>query len=612
MPATTTYASTGNAYIDGVLGDVKWAVNEFTFSFPTSGSFYGSRYGSGEPTNNFGTLNAAQQAAARATFDAYASVANLKFTEIAETSTQHADLRLAMSDAPSTAWAYLPSTAAEGGDVWFNKSSGYYSNPVKGNYAYATFLHETGHALGLEHAHEAYVMPLDRDSMEYTVMSYRSYVGASLGGGYTNEKAGYAQSLMMYDIAALQHMYGADYTANGGDTRYSWSTATGEMLINGVSQGAPGANRIFLTVWDGGGNDTYDFGNYTTDLKVDLRPGGWTTTSSTQLAKLHYDGSKVAAGNIANALLHNNDGRSLVENAIGGSGDDVIFGNSAANSLLGGAGNDRLYGLQGDDRLVCGIGNDIMDGGGGIDCASFEGIAQNIVVRLGFLEGLDTGAGIKWLWNIEGLIGGSGNDRLVGDAGNNRLDGGLGNDVLDGGSGIDTVTFESVAQNIIARLGYMEGLDTGVGIKWIWNTQNLTGGSGNDYLFGDAGPNQLEGGAGNDVLVGGGGADILVGGDAGDRFVFQFVNDSLPGVRDTILDFTSGPDAIDLTAIDANSKLAGDQAFTFLGDSRFTGRPGELNFRDGIVSADVDGDGVADFQIEITNVPTLIESDFYL
>lgn len=363
MPATATYALTGNAYIDGVLGDSKWAVRDFTFSFPASASFYGSGYGTGEPTTGFGTLTTVQKVAARAAFDQISSVANVTFSEITETSANHADLRLALSDAPSTAWAYMPSTAAEGGDAWFSRSSGYYTAPAKGNYAFATFLHELGHALGLDHAHEGNVMPAGRDSMEYTVMSYRSYVGSSLGGGYTNESWSYAQSLMMYDIAALQHMYGADYTTHSGNTAYSWSPTTGEMFINGAPQGAPGGNRIFLTVWDGGGSDTYDFSNYATAVKVDLRPGEWTTTSASQLAKLHYDGSKVAAGNIANALLHDNDTRSLVENAIGGSGSDTIIGNAKDNTLIGGSGNDWIMGAD---------GSDILDGQAGSDTAFFD------------------------------------------------------------------------------------------------------------------------------------------------------------------------------------------------------------------------------------------------
>ncbi|NBJ11834.1 matrixin family metalloprotease, partial [Microvirga arsenatis] len=186
MPAVTTTAPTGDVYVDSLLGDLKWAVSNLTYSFPTGGSLYGTPYGSNEPLTEFGTLNLIQQATVHTALSIYAAVANLTFAEIAETSTTHADLRFAQSDAPGTAWAYFPSTAAEGGDSWFNKTSGWYSAPSKGNYAYLTFLHEIGHALGLEHPHES-GMPLDRDSLEYTVMSYRSYTGASTTGGYVNE-----------------------------------------------------------------------------------------------------------------------------------------------------------------------------------------------------------------------------------------------------------------------------------------------------------------------------------------------------------------------------------------------------------------------------------------
>ena len=105
-------------------------------------------------------------------------------------------------------------------------------------------------------------------------MSYRSYVGDKTNGEYSNETFGYPQTLMMYDIAALQYMYGVEWTPSA-DTRYMWSNTTGQEFINGVGQPIPDANRIFMTIWDGGGNDTLDFSNYTTNLLVDLQPGHW-------------------------------------------------------------------------------------------------------------------------------------------------------------------------------------------------------------------------------------------------------------------------------------------------------------------------------------------------
>src|SRR5690242_19230221 len=100
MPAVATFSPTGDAYVDGVLGSVKWAVSNFSYSFPTSGSYYGSGYGSGENVTSFGGLNATQQTAVRSALKMYGSVANLGFTETAETAMQHADLRFALSDKP--------------------------------------------------------------------------------------------------------------------------------------------------------------------------------------------------------------------------------------------------------------------------------------------------------------------------------------------------------------------------------------------------------------------------------------------------------------------------------------------------------------------------------
>ena len=284
MPTVSTYNPTGDAYVDGVLVGMKWATTSLTFSFPTDASFYGSSYGYGEPTSNFKAFTTTQQTAVRTDLQMYSAVSNLTFTEVSETSSQHGDLRYAESDAPSTAWGYYPSMSAEGGDVWFNNSSHWYDSPLKGNYAWLTTIHETGHALGLKHPQDVMgafgAMPLDHDSLEYSVMSYRSYVGGSTSG-YTNASDSYPQTLMMYDIAAIQVLYGANYTTNGGDTVYSWNPTTGQEYINGVGQGAPVGNKIFMTLWDGGGNDTYDFSSYTSNLTVNLQPGAWTITSGT-------------------------------------------------------------------------------------------------------------------------------------------------------------------------------------------------------------------------------------------------------------------------------------------------------------------------------------------
>jgi VCBS repeat-containing protein len=400
LPATTTAAHSGNAYTDGLIYGTKWAVTTLTFSFPTSASLYGTGYGSGEPASNFEAFNATQQAAVKATLAMYSSVANIKFVQVAETTTQHGDLRYAMSDLPSTAWAYLPTTNAAGGDAWFNNSTGWYDNPITGNYAFISVVHETGHALGLKHAHEASgtfaAMPADHDSLEYTVMSYRSYVGASTTTGYTNASDSYPQTLMMYDIAAVQSLYGANYTTNAGDTLYSWSATTGQMIINGVGQALPVGNKIFLTVWDGGGVDTYDFSNYATTVSVNLQPGEWSTPSAIQLANL--GNGHTAAGNIANALLFNGNPASLIENAIGGSAGDTIIGNAANNKLTGKGGNDGLDGLGGTNTAVY-SGTHLQYS----QVQNANGTWTITDLRAGSPDGIDTLANIQFLQFSDGV-----------------------------------------------------------------------------------------------------------------------------------------------------------------------------------------------------------------
>jgi serralysin len=252
----------------------------------------------------------------------------------------------------------LPGQAEEAGDSWFGNSIGWFDDPVQGDYAYYVFLHEILHAIGLKHGNETVgfgAMTPGRDSMEYSVMTYRSYVGSS-GQYLENEYWGFAQTPMMVDIAALQHLYGADFGTHAGDTVYRWDPATGQGFINGAGQDVPGGNRVLMTVWDGGGVDTYDFSNYPTNLRIDLRPGEWSSLSSSQTAMLGE--AHPARGNIANAMLHKGDIRSLIENAIGGPGGDVIIGNQGRNVLKGGRGADKLSGLDGLDDLVGGSGKD--------------------------------------------------------------------------------------------------------------------------------------------------------------------------------------------------------------------------------------------------------------
>jgi serralysin len=378
---TKTIGKTGITLIDGVLSGHAWS-GTVTYAFPTSSSVY--TY-AGEADSGFGAISAMQQTAARFAMDTgFGNAANNGFSvegftglSVSKGSVTTAHLRFAESSDPETAWAYYPGTTDGDGDLWFgNGADSDYRSPVAGNYSWATMLHEVGHALGLKHGHETEngfpTLHGSKDSMEYSIMTYRSNVGGSATDGYMNGEFDYAQSYMMADIAALQRMYGADFTTNSGNTVYKWKPGSGDTLVNGQVAIDAGGNRIFATIWDGGGKDTYDLSSYKTGVSVDLRPGNHSTFSDAQIALLNYETEAYARGNIFNALLFKGDVRSLIENARGGSGDDWLRGNQANNTLQGNNGNDKLFGMAGNDVLSGGAGSDVLTGGAGNDDFVFK------------------------------------------------------------------------------------------------------------------------------------------------------------------------------------------------------------------------------------------------
>ena len=352
-----------------LIGGTRWVDPAITYSFPDQTLDYTgapSRYGSGELTSGFAQLNGEQQDAVERAAGLIMQYSQLTLTEV--TGAQGAaDVRIAVSNTPTTAWAYYPSSSGTGGDAWFNGASGYYTNPKIGTYGNHTFMHELGHSLGLKHGHDnsGYgALDAAHDQMAYSVMTYKSHTGSN-GGSYSNEYYGYAQTYMAFDIAGLQALYGVNWDTNSGASTYEFSSTTGEMSINGVGQGRAGSNRIFLTIWDGGGEDTIDLGNFANDVTGDMAPGGYLSFSSIQKAQL---GAGIYAdGNVYFALAPNGKKQAMIENLITGDGVDTIHGNKADNVINTGGKNDVIYGMGGADTLLGGGGRDKIIGGPGDD-----------------------------------------------------------------------------------------------------------------------------------------------------------------------------------------------------------------------------------------------------
>lgn len=163
----------------------------------------------------------------------------------------------------------------------------------------------------------------------------------------------------------------------------------------------------------------------------------------------------------------------------------------------------------------------------------------------------------------------------------------------------------------------ISGTSTNPALRTSNSEDTVSGRDGHDTILGLAGDDILAGDAGNDVLNGGAGADRLTGGIGKDQFVYNAVSESTPGGRDVITDFSrSQSDKISLSGVDANSVLSGNQAFTFIGSAAFSNVAGQLRYSTSggitLVSGDVNGDGVADFQIELTGTLAPIASDFVL
>jgi Ca2+-binding RTX toxin-like protein len=293
---------------------------------------------------------------------------------------------------------------------------------------------------------------------------------------------------------------------------------------------------------------------------------------------------------------------------VGTSGNDVLAGTSK---------DDEIFGLAGDDLILGSLGSDDIDGGlGDYDFVDYTDSHEPVIVNLALGVGVGGTAAGDTYTEIEGALGTgwldrmTGNDRnntffgfdgvdlLYGGLGNDVLWGGQGGDVLDGGDGFDQAMYSDssvgVHVDLMTGVGYfgtaqddvLVDIENVVGSAFddsLWGDDAsnffngmegndiLYGAAGNDQLFDSAGDDNLYGGEGSDILTGGAGRDYLIGGFENDRFEYQFVSDSRPDATvDVILDFNRAEgDIIDLSQVDANDKMDGNQTFTWRGTMAF-------------------------------------------
>ncbi|MGI9483942.1 MAG: M10 family metallopeptidase C-terminal domain-containing protein, partial [Hyphomicrobiales bacterium] len=330
-----------------------WQGQSWTYSFPSNA------WGSGGEHSGFSPLTAAQQATAHLTVQLWDDLIQPDIAFNANAIGYETNIEFAnTTTGPNYAWAYFPG----GGSVWLNPNYASGTNdlmtPEIGDHGFATYIHEIGHALGLNHMGDYGSSPAPQSYEDSTVYSVMSYFGPSWGSGESNGEGQVAwadwigsdgqrhspQTPMVNDIMAIQSMYGVETTTRTGDTVYGFNsniTDQTAQIFNFANNTQP-----ILTIFDSAGNDTLDLSGWNTESYITLEPGA-------------YSSANMMTYNIA--IAHT----AIIENAISGGGNDTIVGNEAANFLSGGGGNDELSGGAGNDRLAGGEGNDVLVGGAG-------------------------------------------------------------------------------------------------------------------------------------------------------------------------------------------------------------------------------------------------------
>ncbi|BAY75585.1 hypothetical protein NIES25_20320 [Nostoc linckia NIES-25] len=429
---------------------------------------------------------------------------------------------------------------------------------------------------------------------------------------------------------------------------------------NDTLDGGGGADRM-----DGGDNNDLYIVNNTGDIATEVfgdALGGidtvqasvsYTLSANLENLTLTGSGSINGTGNARGNVITGNSGNNSLS---GLGGNDTIFGGNGNDTVNGGTGADRLDGGDNNDLYIVDNVGDIAsevfgDALGGIDTVQAS-VSYTLSANLENLT-LTGSSAINGTGNAKNnvingnsagnsLSGLDGNDTINGGGGSDSTNGGSGNDrIIDsdfvnfdfhnGGAGVDTIDYSGVEFGSAVVINLATGLTTvnivGGNSETILNFENvegsqggetiigssgnnvLNGNGGNDTLRGENGNDTIRGGAGDDRITGGNGTDVLIGGIGNDVFNYDSVSESQPGLlRDVINDFVGNGfglgDRIDLSDIDANPFLAGNQAFSFIGAGAFT-TAGQLRYSGGILRGNTDFDAAAEFEIQIAGSPGL-------
>lgn len=428
------------------------------------------------------------------------------------------------------------------------------------------------------------------------------------GAGTDSLQGGGGNDSLMGDAAidTLRGGDGDDTLNGGGDADRVFGDAGDDLMILGLGDGSDN--------FDGGtGSDTVDFRAIGLAVSADFNSATWRfdvgffSQDLISVENVFFGaGNDSLDGSIENNLVDGGAGNDRLrsfggdDTVLGGAGDDTVNGGTGNDDLNGGTGNDTMYGQDGDDTISGGDGNDLIIGNDGAD-TMLGGVGNDDLQGREGDDLLITGVGDDMAFGGDGndnvlgdsgndtLQGNDGNDTIRGDAGDDQLFGQIGADEISGGAGLDEVLggdgndllFGDADNDTLFGGSGADTLSGGDGADLLrGGAQNdqLAGDAGNDTLFGEDGFDALIGGAGNDDLFGGNAGDTLTGGAGVDRlnggagfddFDFNAASDSSAGASDLIQGFdnagTANGEMIDLSDIDADVLVFGDQAFTFLG-----------------------------------------------